>query len=78
MVLGTSFLEYINKVRFIYLEDQLMQKPKMLHFSVDAIAKTGGFSSRSEFYKAFKKMDGYESPAQMIEKIKSGLVVKSS
>lgn len=76
--LGMGFPEYINKVRFVYLEEQLVQNPEMLQFSVDAMAKMVGFSSRSGFYKAFKKMDAYESPAQMIEKIKSGLVIKTS
>lgn len=68
--MGIGFPEYINKVRFTYLEEQLMQKPEMLQFSVDAMAKMVGFSSRSGFYKAFKKMGTYDSPAQMIAYMK--------
>ena len=68
--LGMGFPEFINKRRITYLEQLLLSKPDMLQFSVDALAKTVGFSSRSGFYKAFKKIENYESPAQMIEHIK--------
>lgn len=66
----TGVPEYINKRRIAYLEQLLTEKPEMLRFSVDALAKQVGFSSRSGFYKAFKKNGYYDSPAQMIEKIK--------
>jgi AraC-like DNA-binding protein len=67
--LGIGFPEYINKIRFAFLEQKLLSKPEMLQFSVDALAKSVGFSSRSGFYKAFKKNEKYDSPLQMIEKI---------
>lgn len=66
---GIGFPEFINKIRIIHLEQVLLRKPEMLQFSVDALAKTVGFSSRSGFYKAFKKIENYESPAQMLEQI---------
>lgn len=68
--LGIGFPEYVNKIRISFLEQQLTSKPEMLRFSIDALARSVGFSSRSGFYKAFRKVDQYESPAQMIEKIK--------
>ena len=68
--LGVGFPEFINKRRVTFLEQLLLNKPEMLNFSVDALAKSVGFSSRSGFYKAFKKIENYESPTQMIERIK--------
>ena len=65
--LGIGFPEYINKVRFNYLEDLMERDPLVLDFSIDAMAKIIGFSSRSGFYKAFKKHSNYDSPNQMIE-----------
>lgn len=65
--LGIGFPEYINKIRFGYLEDLMEKDPSMLEFSIDAMAKMIGFSSRSGFYKAFKKHSNYDSPNQMIE-----------
>jgi AraC-like DNA-binding protein len=65
--LGMGFPEYTNKVRFIYLEEQLQKKAEMLNFSIDAVAKMVGFSSRSGFYKAFKKYSSFDSPNQMLD-----------
>lgn len=65
--LGMGFPEYTNKIRFIYLEEQLQKKADMLDFSIDAIAKMVGFSSRSGFYKAFKKYSSFDSPNRMID-----------
>lgn len=66
-VMGIGFPEYINKLRFSYLEDMIERDPFVLDFSIDAIVKMIGFSSRSGFYKAFKKHSNYDSPNQMIE-----------
>jgi AraC-like DNA-binding protein len=74
--LGMGFPEFINKRRVTYLEQLLLGKPDMLQFSVDALAKTVGFSSRSGFYKAFKKIENYDSPAQMLEQIKEKISSK--
>jgi AraC-like DNA-binding protein len=68
--IGIGFPEYINKKRLIYLERQLQTNPDMLTFSVDAIAKSVGFNSRSGFYKAFKKAGVNESPGKMISMIR--------
>jgi len=65
--LGMGFPEYINKIRFIYMEELLQKKAEMLDFSVDAIAKMVGFSSRSGFYKAFKKYSSFDSPNRMLD-----------
>ena len=67
---GIGFPEFVNKRRVSYLEQLIQTKPEMIHYSVDALAKAVGFNSRSGFYKAFKKIEGYDSPAQMIERIK--------
>lgn len=69
--LAMGFPEYVNKIRFIYLEELLQKKAEMLDFSIDAIAKTVGFSSRSGFYKAFKKYSSFDSPNQMIDYYRS-------
>jgi len=66
-ILGMGFPEYINKIRFIYMEEMLQNKPEVLDFSIDAIAKMAGFSSRSGFYKAFKKYSSFESPNRMLD-----------
>ena len=65
--LGLSYPDYINQVRFNYLEDLMMSQPNVLDFSIDALAKMAGFNSRSGFYKAFKKNEKYQTPSQMIE-----------
>jgi AraC-like DNA-binding protein len=69
--LGMGFPEYTNKIRFIYLEEQLQKKAEMLDFSIDAIAKIVGFSSRSGFYKAFKKYSSFDSPNRMLDYYRS-------
>ena len=69
--LGSSYPDYINQVRFNYLEDLMKTSPKVLDYSIDALAKMAGFNSRSGFYKAFKKNEKYENPSQMIEYFKS-------
>jgi AraC-like DNA-binding protein len=68
--LGMGFPEYINKVRFGYLENLIERDPLVLDFSIDAMAKMIGFSSRSGFYKAFKNHSNYDSPNQMIENLR--------
>ncbi len=65
--LGMGFPEYVNKIRFVYLEELLVKRVEVLDFSIDAIAKMVGFSSRSGFYKAFKKYTSFESPNQMLD-----------
>lgn len=65
--LGMGFPEYTNKIRFIYLEELLQKNAEMLDFSIDAIAKMVGFSSRSGFYKAFKKYSSFDSPNRMLD-----------
>lgn len=65
--LGIGFPEYVNKIRFVYLEEQLAKRAEILDFSIDAMAKMVGFSSRSGFYKAFKKYTTFESPNQMLD-----------
>lgn len=65
--LGMGFPEYINKIRFVYLEELLGKRAEILEFSIDALAKMVGFSSRSGFYKAFKKHASFDSPNQMID-----------
>ena len=65
--LGMGFPEYVNKIRFVCLEKLLQKKAEVLNFSIDAIAKMVGFSSRSGFYKAFKKYSSFDSPNQMLD-----------
>lgn len=65
--LGMGFPEYVNKIRFVCLEELLQKKAEVLNFSIDAIAKMVGFSSRPGFYKAFKKYSSFDSPNQMLD-----------
>jgi AraC-like DNA-binding protein len=69
--LGLSYPDYINQVRFNYLENLMKSQPKVLDFSIDALAKMAGFNSRSGFYKAFKKNEKYQTPSQMMEYYKT-------
>ncbi len=69
--LGMGFPEYVNKIRFVCLEELLQKKAEVLNFSIDAIAKMVGFSSRSGFYKAFKKYSSFDSPNQMLDYYRS-------
>jgi len=49
-----NFFDYINYYR-VEEAKKLLSDPEQKKYSIDSIAEKSGFSSRSAFYKAFKK-----------------------
>jgi AraC-like DNA-binding protein len=73
-LMGLSVPEYVNLKRLEYLEQQLASDPRWLTFKVDTLAAEAGFASRAAFYKAFKRLGSYATPAEMLERYrKSGV-----
>lgn len=54
---GKSFFEFVNQYRVEAAKVQLLDS-SMQHLSIEAIAETCGFSSRTAFYEAFKRHTG--------------------
>lgn len=52
-----TFNDLVNKNRVDYFID-IIHNPKYLNFTIDALAKEAGFSSRQHLYKPFKKFHG--------------------
>ena len=52
-----SFSDLVNKNRVDYFID-IIHNAKYLNFTIDALAKEAGFSSRQHLYKPFKKFHG--------------------
>jgi AraC-like DNA-binding protein len=75
-IMGLSVPEYVNLKRLEYLEQKLASDPRWLTFKVDTLAAEAGFASRAAFYKAFKRLGTYATPAEMLERYrKSGVEV---
>lgn len=62
-----TFNDLVNKNRVEYFID-IIHNPKYLNFTIDALAKEAGFSSRQHLYKPFKKFHG-GNPSDLIESI---------
>jgi len=62
-IYGLSFVDFVNRQRILYIQQQMAGKEAMHHYTIEALAKNCGFASRSAFYSAFKKITG-TSPAQ--------------
>jgi AraC-like DNA-binding protein len=60
-----TFNDLVNKNRVDYFIE-LINNPKYLNFTIDALAKEAGFSSRQHLYKPFKKFHG-GNPSDLIE-----------
>lgn len=60
-----SFLDLINKNRIAYFLD-IIKDPKFKNYTVEALAKQVGFSSRQHLYKPFKKFHGGQ-PSDIID-----------
>lgn len=58
-----SFVDFINSYRVKSIREQLAQPRQEQPFTIEALASYAGFSSRSAFYNAFKKLVGV-SPAE--------------
>lgn len=53
-----NFVDFINTYRINSIKEQMILPQHMQHFTIEAIAYEAGFSSRSAFYSAFKKITG--------------------
>jgi YesN/AraC family two-component response regulator len=60
-----TFNELVNKNRVSYFLD-IVQDPQLQNFTIDALAKKVGFSSRQHLHKPFKKFHG-GNPSDLIE-----------
>lgn len=62
-----SFNDLVNKNRISYFLD-LVKKEEYKHYTIDALAKEVGFSSRQHLHKPFKKFHG-GNPSDLIDEI---------
>ena len=62
-----TFHDLVNKHRVEYFID-IIHNPKFVNYTIDALAKEVGFSSRQHLYKPFKKFHG-GNPSDLIDSI---------
>lgn len=62
-----TFNDLINKNRVEYFID-IIHNPKYLNYTIDALAKEAGFSSRQHLYKPFKKFHG-GNPSDIVDAV---------
>lgn len=62
---GQRFTDYINEKRIIYLKAQISGETGWKKFSIEGLAADAGFSSRTPFYSAFRKVTGL-TPSEYI------------
>ena len=62
-----TFSDLVNKQRVEYFVD-IIHNPKYANFTIDALAKEVGFSSRQHLYKPFKKFHG-GNPSDLIDAV---------
>ena len=63
---GTTFTDYVNKLRVKYAESLLREKPEI---KMQEAAEESGFSSEASFFRNFKLINGM-SPAQWLSENK--------
>lgn len=68
---GTRFTEFVNKYRIEYFT-QLLDQGKIDSFTIEALIKSSGFTSKSSFHTAFKKRFNC-TPSQYISSQKAFL-----
>ena len=66
---GLSFADWLNSLRIEYAKNLLLTHNK---YTIDAISSMSGFSSRSAFYAAFKKVTNI-TPTEFIRQAKNNL-----
>ncbi len=64
-----TFNDLVNKNRVEYFID-IIHNSKYLNFTIDALAKEAGFSSRQHLYKPFKKFHG-GNPSDIVDAVAS-------
>jgi YesN/AraC family two-component response regulator len=64
---GLSFADWINTLRIEYAKNLLLTHNK---YTIDAISSMSGYSSRSAFYAAFKKVTNI-TPTEFIRQAKN-------
>lgn len=64
-----TFNDLVNKNRVDYFID-IIHNPKYLNYTIDALAKEVGFSSRQHLYKPFKKFHG-GNPSDIVDAVVS-------
>jgi AraC-like DNA-binding protein len=53
-----NFNEFINDFRIEYISNKLKSSPDTANFTLNAIAKSAGFNSRTSFISAVKRKTG--------------------
>lgn len=66
-----SFTDFINTHRIRHIQEQMAKPDSLRNYTIEALAGEVGFSSRSVFYNAFKKLSG-TSPLQYAQSIAAG------
>ena len=64
-----NFYDFVNTYR-IKESKRLLKDPESEKYKIISIAYDSGFSSKSSFYKAFKKSTGI-TPGEYLNKVKS-------
>lgn len=57
--LNLKFKDFINGYRIGYFKELVIKNQAVKNFTIDALALQAGFSSRSNFYLALKKQEGF-------------------
>jgi AraC-like DNA-binding protein len=57
--LDINFKDFINGYRIAYFKELILKDKYSKKFTIDALAYRAGFSSRSKFYLAYKKLEGF-------------------
>lgn len=65
-----NFVDFINTYRINSIKEQIVLPGNMQSFTIEALAYDAGFSSRSAFYSAFKKLTG-ASPMEYAQRLGS-------
>lgn len=63
-----NFTDYINSLRIRRIQQQIAANDGLKHFTIEAMAGEVGFTSRSAFYYAFKKVTG-TTPLQYVQNV---------
>lgn len=65
---GQRFTDYINEKRIAYIQQCIVDGAGWKKFSIEGLAAESGFSSRTPFYAAFRKVTGL-TPSEYIDRV---------